>query len=79
MVILLTVLTATYAVVVVRVCRARRRARLLDRALLAGEVPAADRPPSSAVGWPPTGAAFTGYVEQGIAALDGYLSEGSSN
>jgi hypothetical protein len=30
----------------------------------------------SAVGWPPGGARFTAYVDDGFAALDAYLQEG---
>ena len=39
-------------------------------------LPADDRPPASAVGWPPSGSAFEAYVNDGFAALDAYLSEG---
>ena len=39
-------------------------------------LPAEDLPPATAVGWPPEGAAFRTYVDEGFAALDAYLSEG---
>ena len=40
------------------------------------QLPAADRAPESAVGWPPLDEGFDPYVDEGIAALDAYLSEG---
>lgn len=80
---LLTLLTACYTVVVWRVLRAKRQARVADAALLSAgllgqvlaELPEEDRPPGSAVGWPPGGARFGAYVHDGFVALDAYLSE----
>lgn len=75
MLVVLTLLTAAYLAVLVRVWRARRRPAggLTDQALqgLASE----DQPPAGAVGWPPLGEGFARYVEGGLAALDAYLSE----
>jgi hypothetical protein len=72
--VLLTLLTAGYFAVVIRV----RRAGKLRRAAQAQpvELPEDDRPPETAVGWPPVGAEFSAYVDEGFAALDAYLSEG---
>ncbi|MGH8891748.1 MAG: hypothetical protein ACRDWY_00330 [Actinomycetes bacterium] len=75
MLFLLTFLTATYFAVVLWV--RRRSARQVGPVVAeAPELPAEDRPPSSAVGWPPGGRHFTTYVDQGFAELDAYLSEG---
>ncbi len=72
--VLLSLLTVAFFVAVVRLGRARRALA----ATLAGLplLPADDRPPETAVGWPPEGAAFSAYVDEGFAALDAYLSEG---
>lgn len=72
MVLVLALLTALYAVVVLWLRRARRAARSQN----CPELPAEDRPPPTAVGWPPEGPAFFAYVEEGFEALDAYLSEG---
>lgn len=72
MVLVLALLTAVYAVVVLRIRRGHRVATTQDLP----ELPAEDRPPRTAVGWPPEGAAFTAYVDEGFQALDAYLSEG---
>lgn len=72
MVLVLALLTAVYAVVVLRIRRARRAAASRDLP----ELPVEDRPPATAVGWPPEGPAFTAYVDEGFRALDAYLSEG---
>lgn len=73
MVLVLALLTAVYAGVVLWMRRVRRAAAAgQDRP----ELPAEDRPPPTAVGWPPGGPAFTAYVDEGFAALDAYLSEG---
>jgi hypothetical protein len=78
MLILLTLLTASYFAAVLWVrCGARRRAAAA--AITVAEpaaLPADDQPPSSAVGWPPGGRQFTAYVDQGFRALDAYLAEG---
>jgi hypothetical protein len=63
-------LTVSYVAVVVRVLRSRSR-----RVVAAGPcLPDDDQPPASAVGWPPDGARFSDYVDEGFAALDAYLS-----
>ena len=80
MVILLTLLTAGYLLVVLGVRRSARagRAAAAGRATgtLSADLPAEDRPPVTAVGWPPDGGGFTSYVDEGVAALDAYLAEG---
>jgi hypothetical protein len=38
-------------------------------------LPEEDRPPASALGWPPAGARLSTYLDDGFAALDAYLSE----
>ena len=71
---LLGLVTAAYVVAMLWLRRARRSAA----ATLAGlpPLPPEDSPPESAIGWPPEGTAFLVYVDEGIAALDAYLSEG---
>ena len=79
MLVLLTLLTAGYFATVVWIVRGKRRARLDVEAAeqLAGDdLPEDDRPPASAVGWPPGGRQFTTYVDEGFRALDAYLSDG---
>jgi hypothetical protein len=49
-----------------------------DEAPVLAGLPIADRPPATAVGWPPLGARFEAYVDEGCAAIDTYLSEGSA-
>jgi hypothetical protein len=61
--------------VVIWVRRARRRSAPVTEAV-AATLPAEDQPPPSAVGWPPKGARFTSYVDEGFAALDAYLQDG---
>ena len=39
-------------------------------------LPIADQAPETAVGLPPAGEEFVSYVDDGMAALDDYLSEG---
>lgn len=75
MVLLLTLLTAAYTAVVVWVRREKRRAQPQLGATVPSPLPPDDQPPSTAVGWPPTGAAFAAYLADGFAALDAYLSE----
>ena len=72
MLILQTLLTAAYLAVVGRVWLLKRRGAALPGPAL----PAADQAPETAVGLPPAGDEFVGYVHDGIAALDDYLSEG---
>lgn len=73
MLFLVAVLTTGYFAAVVWLRRdARQRARPAQPLTL----PAADLPPGTAVGWPPLGSAFPEYVDDGIAALHAYLSEG---
>lgn len=55
---------------------ARRAVRRRVAGVACAGIPVDDRPPPSAVGWPPDGAAFTAYVDQGFAAIDAYLSQG---
>jgi hypothetical protein len=79
MLVLLMLLTAGYFATVLWIARGKRQARLDSRAaeqLAGGELPVDDRPPASAVGWPPGGRQFTTYVDEGFRALDAYLSEG---
>jgi hypothetical protein len=80
MLVLLTLLTAGYFATVVWIVRGKRRAGLDGRAAAeataGSDLPVDDRPPSSAVGWPPGGRQFTSYVDEGFRALDAYLSEG---
>jgi hypothetical protein len=75
MVLLLTFLTASYFTVVIWVRRARRTTAPVADAVVA-RLPVEDRPPPSAIGWPPRGARFTSYVDEGFAALDAYLQDG---
>jgi len=76
--VLLTLLTAGYFAGVGWLRResrlgAARRASIAD---LSG-LPEEDRPPQTAVGWPPGGnAALAGYIDQGLADLVTFLSEG---
>jgi len=74
MLFLLALLGTGYLAVVIWVRRAKRS--LAPTLTAVPELPAQDRPPSSAVGWPPSGSDFTSYVDEGFAALDAYLSEG---
>ena len=77
MLLVLTLVTAGYFAAVVWVRRGRRIALAAQAAAgLAAELPEDDRPPASAVGWPPGGSGFTAYLDEGFAALDAYLSEG---
>lgn len=68
--VLLALLTTSYFAVVVWVLRSKRR----YVAAAAPCLPDDDQPPVSAVGWPPEGARFAEYVDEGFAALDAYLS-----
>ena len=77
MLVLLTLLTIGYFAVVLRVARGRRPAAApAGSTSAAPTLPVDDRPPPSAVGWPPGGHQFAPYVAEGFAALDAYLSEG---
>jgi hypothetical protein len=76
MVLLLAFLTASYFTVVIWVRRATRRQAAPVADAVAARLPAEDRPPASAVGWPPKGERFTSYVDEGFAALDAYLQDG---
>jgi hypothetical protein len=79
MLVLLTLLTAGYFATVVWIVRGKRQARRDGQAaeqVAGGDLPVDDRPPASAVGWPPGGRQFTSYVDEGFRALDAYLSEG---
>ena len=79
MLVLLTLLTAGYFATVVWIVRGKRQARRDGQAaeqVSGGDLPVDDRPPASAVGWPPGGRQFTSYVDEGFRALDEYLSEG---
>jgi hypothetical protein len=72
MLLLQTLLTVAYVAVVGRVWLLKRRGAALPAAAL----PMADQAPETAVGLPPAGEEFVTYVDDGIAALDDYLSEG---
>jgi hypothetical protein len=74
MLFLLALLTAGYFAGVVWLCRNRRAVE--KPAALPIELPQDDRPPASAVGWPPQGTRFEQYVDEGVAALDAYLADG---
>jgi hypothetical protein len=77
MLLLQTVVTAAYLAVVVRVWTvSRQRATRRGAVGAAAPLPAADCPPEAAVGWPPLGTEFGSYVDEGMAALDAYLSGG---
>jgi hypothetical protein len=68
-----TLLTAAYVVVVGRVWLVTRQGGPRP---VAPCLPAADLPPEAALGPPPNGEDFESYVDDGMAALDAYLSEG---
>jgi hypothetical protein len=68
-----TLLTVAYVVVVGRVWLVTRQG---GRRPLAPCLPAADSPPEGALAPPPSGEDFESYVDDGMAALDAYLSEG---
>ena len=68
-----TLFTVAYLALVARVWAV---ARGTHDAAPASSLPAADLAPESAIGWPPAGEEFESYVDEGIAALDAYLSEG---
>jgi hypothetical protein len=73
MLLLQTVLTVAYLAVVGRVWMLKRRGGQLAGAAV---LPVADQAPETAVGLPPAGEEFVTYVDEGIAALGDYLSEG---
>jgi hypothetical protein len=68
-----TLVTAAYVVVVGRVWLVIRQGAQRRSATC---LPAADLPPEAAMGPPPSGEDFESYVDDGMAALDAYLSEG---
>lgn len=67
-------LTLAYVLLARRLWRGVRRRAAAAVAVAA--LPVEDRPPRTAVGWPPSGARYRAYVERGFAALDDYLSDG---
>jgi hypothetical protein len=72
---LLLVTAASVSAVTWMLLRASRRrvpVRRPDLELL----PAEDRAPITAVGWPPGGRRFSAYVDDGFRALDAYLAHG---
>jgi hypothetical protein len=71
MLFLQTLLTVAYVAVVGRVWLLKRRG-----VQPAAVLPIADQAPETAVGLPPAGDEFVTYVDDGIAALGDYLSEG---
>lgn len=73
-------ITVAYLSVVGRAWTVSRRRRALSAPLAgaAQALPQADQAPDSAVGWPPEGSEFHGYVEDGLAAVDAYLSDSSA-
>jgi len=73
----LALLTAAYFVAVVWVRRSRRRTEVgAGTQVPVADLPVDDRPPPTAVGWPPGGSGFASYVDDGFAAIDAWLSEG---
>ena len=71
-------ITVAYLVVFGRACAVARRRRSVGALMRIAPyvLPAADRPPAGAVGWPPEApAALAAYVESGLAAVDAYLAE----
>lgn len=76
MLFLLMALTAAYFAGVFWLRRSTNRSSTTPaRAVTAPALPAEDRPPAAAVGWPPGGARLPAYIDAGFAALDAYLSE----
>ena len=73
MLLLQTLLTVAYVAVVGRVWLLKRRGAGLPGL---AALPVADQAPETAVGLPPAGEEFVTYVDDGIAALGDYLSEG---
>ena len=73
MLLLQTLLTVAYVAVVGRVWLLKRRGAATPGP---AALPIADQPPETAVGLPPAGEEFVTYVDDGMAALDDYLSEG---
>jgi hypothetical protein len=71
-------ITAAYLTVVGRAWSLSRRRRGDSVVAALGMLPVSDRPPASAVGWPPDGSLFQAYVEEGLGAMDAYLSEGAT-
>jgi hypothetical protein len=67
----LIVLNASYFAGVVWVLRSKWRRSASGAACC---LPVDDQAPASAVGWPPEGAQFGEYVDEGFGALDTYLS-----
>lgn len=72
MLVLLVLMTVSYFAAVVWFLRSKRRTA--GAVAAAPCLPEDDQPPTSAVGWPPEGAKFTPYVDEGFAALDAYLA-----
>ncbi len=68
-----TLLTAAYVVVVGRVWLVTRQGGLRAAAPC---LPTADLPPEGDIGPPPSSEDFESYVDDGMVALDAYLSEG---
>lgn len=75
---LLVVLSTAYVLVVVYLLRAKKAARGAKAVVELVPLPADDRPPAAATGWPPMGSGLTPYVDEGFAAIDAFLSEGSA-
>jgi hypothetical protein len=73
----LALLTAAYFAAVIWLRRSRRRAQAVaGTELPVAALPVDDQPPPTAVGWPPGGSDFASYVDNGVAAIDAWLSEG---
>ena len=73
----LALLTAAYFAAVVWLRRSRRRAGGgAGPGPAVADLPVEDQPPPTAVGWPPGGSGFASYVDEGVAAIDAWLSEG---
>ena len=73
---LLALLTAAYFSAVIWLRGRRRDAAGAGAEKPVGDLPVEDRPPPTAVGWPPGGRSFASYVDDGFAAIDAWLSEG---
>jgi hypothetical protein len=73
-------ITVAYLAVAGRAWSVSRRRRALASPLAGAgpALPMADQAPDTAVGWPPEGSDFHGYVEDGLAAVDAYLSDSSA-
>ena len=72
----LALLTTAYFAAVIWLRRKRRDASSAGADQPVADLPVEDQPPPTAVGWPPGGSGFASYVDDGVAAIDAWLSEG---